>query len=1168
MRHRTLLRAQLHASWGAPAGGAARAPGRVCGRGCIGRLCTHSCGAYYGRMEGQWRLELLGSARLSIGETSLAPERKAAAVLAYLAGEGPTPRTRLAGLLWPDSEESTARNNLTQTLRRLRLATKAEPVVGDNPVRLNDALDADVITLEQAALAGDTERLLGMSGLLLDGYDYDDCPEFELWRDSKRERFAQWRADAQQARVRQLEAQGRYADALQIVEQMLADDPLTETGYRTGMRLHYLAGDRGAALRMYARCREVLERELGVEPLPETEELATRIEKGGEDRGPRPPARKQAIPVEVLRPPRLVGREREWAIMEDAWAAGKGILLSGAPGSGKSRLMRDFLASKGKALQFAALPGDALVPYGTHARTYRQLLDLLEAEGATVPDWVLAELARIVPGLGPAPGPMDEGGKLRFYQAKTEALRCAIRAGYHAMGFDDLHNIDLASVEAGSYGLAQLRGTEGEVMMTVHAFRADEMGPELSEALGQVASSDGFVLIELDPLPPDAVSELLASLDLGGVEALAAPLERYTGGNPLFVLETLKHLIETGQLRAGSLPEGLPPPGKVQAVIQRRLRGLSPAAVRAMQAAAVLRTDFDLDVIGSLLKVDALELIGPWHELERAQVVRDSRFAHDLIQEAVHAELPAAVRALLHRRAAEVLAERGAAAARVAFHWQEAGDVAKSAPFLLRAAESAHHAFRHRDAADLYGRAADALEGTLELSGAFEAVYRQTTVLHGLDQFERLDAAVGRLFELARSDLERALAWQGRCDALRIRGNAAELEVAARSGLAVAEGLADPGPQTELTFSLAAALWLQGRVEETLEPLRLTLARIAPSPHRRLHAEVERWLGSSLSYLDRWEQADAYLARAKDLAEREHDRAKLAVVLSEIGLNALRASDARRASDALVDAWHILQAMEGVLDIKLASATMQASAWRARGVYDRACAVLDEAEAMGRDTGFLDMGFVLLERARCALDVGDLAGAEAAWKSAQRWPGLAETGRTLLATVRLDLLRASGDRNAAEAWAREVAPRAASEVVPSRLGPLLLALAAALPAAEGLVHAERALGLGLERNARGLEAAARVRKAQALLALGRTEEAVLETTAAVERVPADGIVQMTLGEVYFAHHLALRERDPASADAALERSRRWLQDPVRGITAGQRSAYLERHPLHRQILAA
>lgn len=1101
-------------------------------------------------MDTRWRLEVLGPVRLDIDGRAIVPERKAAAVLCYLAVEGPTPRTRLAGLLWPDSEEATARNNLTQTLRRLRLNTNAEPVRGDNPVRLSDDFEVDAAALERAALAGDAQRLLSLPARLLDGFDYDDCPEFELWRDSKHERIARWRADAQLTLVHQLEVEARYAEALVWVEQMIADDPLAETGYRSAMRLHYLAGDRGAALRTYLRCREVLDRELGVEPLPETVELAERIERG-EIRPARIQAGKRAVPMHVLRPPRLIGREREWARMEEAWAAGKGIVLSGPPGSGKSRLMRDFLETNGRALHFSARAGDALVPYGTHARTYRELLDLLATEGVAVPAWVTMELARIVPGLGPAPGALDEAGKVRFYQAKVEALRLASRAGYRAMGFDDLHNTDLASVEAGSYALAQLRGAEGDVLQTIHAVRPDELDPDLAAFLAQAAGSDGVVQIELEPWTVNGVRELLGSLELGDIEDLVEPLERYTGGNPLFVLETLKHLIERDELERRVLPTGLPP-GKVHALIHDRLRRLSIRAARAMQAAAVLGSDFDLEVLGAVLEVDALDLIEPWHELERSHVVRGNRFLHDVVQESVLSGLPAAVRALLHRRAAEVLAERGAAPARIAQHWQDAGSRERAAPYLLRAAERAHQAFRHREAAALYQRAADAYDAGGDRVSAFDATYRQSMILHGLSADDTLERTVDRLFELATDELQQALAWQARCDAYRIRGNARDLETAARTGLAVAAGLRDPGPQTELTFSLAAALWLQGRVEETLEPLRVALARIEGSPHRRLHAEVERWLGSSSSWLDRWQDADAHLLRARELALRVGDTAKLAVIHSELGLNALRASDAARASDELASAWKFLQPMEGVLDIKLASAAMQASAWRARGMYDRALAVLDEAEAIGRDSGFLDMGFVHLERARCALDLGDLAEAGQAWQRAEAWPGLAQTATASLNTVRLDLLRARGDMAAARALAGEMKDSLDAAEIPGRAGPLLLALAAVEPPEVALELTARAFALAASRGATGLEAAVRTRRAQALLALNRVAEAVQETDAAVAVLPPAGIAQMTYLEIWLTHHEAQSRIDPVRAEEALLACRRWLADPARGVATEHR----------------
>ncbi len=123
-------------------------------------------------------------------------------------------------------------------------------------------------------------------------------------------------------------------------------DPLSEGAHRRLMRLLYLMGDRPAALRAYHRCRNLLERVLGVAPLPETRDLAQLIDRGAVDA---PPAPARRIPLAVLRPPVLVGRADVWAKMEAAWANGQCILLVGPAGAGKSRLMQDFVMSKGPA---------------------------------------------------------------------------------------------------------------------------------------------------------------------------------------------------------------------------------------------------------------------------------------------------------------------------------------------------------------------------------------------------------------------------------------------------------------------------------------------------------------------------------------------------------------------------------------------------------------------------------------------------------------------------------------------------------------------------------------------------------------------------------------------------------------------------------------------------
>ena len=86
-----------------------------------------------------WSLKLLGNAQVLKGkQPPLVLDRKPAAVLAYLALEGPTPRPKLAGLLWPDSGEEVARTNLRKLLQRLRenVGDEVLDVIGNNENRI------------------------------------------------------------------------------------------------------------------------------------------------------------------------------------------------------------------------------------------------------------------------------------------------------------------------------------------------------------------------------------------------------------------------------------------------------------------------------------------------------------------------------------------------------------------------------------------------------------------------------------------------------------------------------------------------------------------------------------------------------------------------------------------------------------------------------------------------------------------------------------------------------------------------------------------------------------------------------------------------------------------------------------------------------------------------
>ncbi|HLL47913.1 MAG TPA: AAA family ATPase, partial [Longimicrobiaceae bacterium] len=552
---------------------------------------------------------------------------------------------------------------------------------------------------------------LALEGVLLGAVELDDCPELHAWLEGARARLDTLRQRAAAAESEACERRGDTAGALALAERLLAMDPYSEEAWRRLMRLHYVAGDRMAALSAFERCRRLLREALDTPPLPETLALAREIERGPAA-APPSSAPKPRLPLSVLRPPVLVGREREWARMEAAWEAGQTLFLSGEPGVGKTRLAHDFAASRGRYLVQDARPGEPGVAYATHVRLMRQLL-------ARQPDlplepWVRRELARLMPELSGPEGPpapmVDEADRSRFLEAHCELLY-QLYSGVDAVIVDDLQYMDRATAELGVLMLSRHRepAPGGRVPRLIDIFRRGELSPEALAIVHQLVEGGLAVVIELEPLGADAVGALLGTLELPGAEKLARDVSRYTGGNPLFITETLKHLLETGGLERG-WPEHVPPPGRGRQLIEQRLERLQPLSRQVAWVAALAGTAFELELAGEVLELNPLALAPYVAELEAAQILRGERFTHDLLVEVVREGMPGSLAAMLHRRLAAGLARRGAAPAVIAGHWLEGHEPRRAVPYLVAAASAESAALRHQEAAALYHRAAALLD--------------------------------------------------------------------------------------------------------------------------------------------------------------------------------------------------------------------------------------------------------------------------------------------------------------------------------------------------------------------------------------------------------------------------------------------------------------------------
>jgi len=194
--------------------------------------------------------------------------RKVWALLAYLVlSETPPTRERLAGLLFSEADDplGALRWNLAE-LRRLL----GDPSVlrgEEAALQLSPGTSVDV----RVVMSGTWVEAVKLSGLgrdLLEGMSWQTSPAFEAWLLNERRHLNACSANVLResvvSRVESGSAQSALADAAKLIEM----DPLDESFQSLMIRAYVAAGDKGAAIEQFESCRELFQRELGVDPGP------------------------------------------------------------------------------------------------------------------------------------------------------------------------------------------------------------------------------------------------------------------------------------------------------------------------------------------------------------------------------------------------------------------------------------------------------------------------------------------------------------------------------------------------------------------------------------------------------------------------------------------------------------------------------------------------------------------------------------------------------------------------------------------------------------------------------------------------------------------------------------------------------------------------------------
>ncbi len=825
----------------------------------------------------------------------------------------------------------------------------------------------------------------------------------------------------------------------------------------------------------------------------------------------------------------LVGRDQELAILADVLDSTRAgrleiVLVEGEDGIGKSALAAAFAArarAQGvRVMTGACLDLDTEIPYLPFSEGLRGLLGgMADVDRAAL----LGPAAEIVepilhPGVpepvAPTPvGPVGPGGqggtidmaRLELFESLLRLAQRLASRGPLLVVLEDVQWLDHSSADLLAFLARNLRGSPLMVMLTARPGGAG--GAEVGALAAALDRHLRVERIELGPLAAAALAELLAVQAGPGRAPDAAEtreIARRSGGNPLFALELLawarrssagaRSGASAGSSAAGAGTGGTSAtPPRLRDMVAARLADLPHDARGILRLASAGGRLVDDDLLAAATGLPAAQVsAGIRAAVAEGLLVpagspgrEGYAFRHDLVREAVHAELLPGERARLHEAYAQALsAGAGQGRARhvdhgeLAYHWDAAGALDRAYAAHIDAAEAAQRIFAFDAAHRHFERA---LELWPEVPDADDlSTLDRVDLRHAAAQAAALAGDHERAIELERDLLgelgTRAADDERAMPAREVLRRSLWENGQVREGLAEAEralalvGAEAGRPRASALAHLAGLLLLTGDVRRA-RALATEGVEVAMAAGCREEAALSGGIvGWSLVYAGRLDEglawirrgwdaavvlgeprgralADDNLARALELAGLREEGVQLAVAgaadARRRGLGrtygALLAADAARllrAAGRGAEAWAEVDAGLAAEPVGPGQAALVAAAAQLAIDEDR----LDEAASMvagAMSAGDTDaVGWLVAARAQIEIRRGDPAAALATLRSATNVGAHVERGEGAGTTDGADAAEGAADA-AAEAATDADRTGASLVVLGASIGPLL-----------------------------------------------------------------------------------------------------------------------------------
>jgi ABC-type oligopeptide transport system substrate-binding subunit len=481
---------------------------------------------------------------------------------------------------------------------------------------------------------------------------------------------------------------------------------------------------------------------------------------------------KEAVPAEELsvleriERGRMIGREQELQEARALWnkalsGQSQMLLISGEPGIGKTRLVREVVTQaqvSGGQVLIGSNYAEGGTPYAPFGQMIGEVIGNGSQAGFDLPESVLADLLALAPELlprypdAPQNPPLDpEAAQQRLFQNMVIFYTTLSNRAPLLLVLEDAHWADSGTLFLLRHLARRIRRQRVMLLVTYWEVELDEARP-FHAVLLDLNRERLATLLKLPRLRRQETRELLAVLFAEEIsDEFLDGIYRETEGNPFFVEEVCKALVESGKLyhedgrwhRPSMAELGIPQ--SVRVAIQSRVGKLPPDSQETLALAAILGREFDLDTLAEASELSEDALIDALESAERAQLIEEVSaerggtfaFVHRLIPSTLVESLRTLERRRLHRRAApavETLHPDNFEA--LAYHYTQAGKAEKATDYLLKAGDRARGLYAHQEAIDNYQQALELLKEVGDVEGAAHTFMKLGLTYHNSFDFK------------------------------------------------------------------------------------------------------------------------------------------------------------------------------------------------------------------------------------------------------------------------------------------------------------------------------------------------------------------------------------------------------------------------------------------------